>query len=682
LTSVSHFGSQDIISWGNIGNTIYHNSFDCIPFKLNFRAQRITAVPKCYSMMLGTIESAEKDFGRADVDEKGRYKVRMGFDISGVEDGKASHRIPMAQPYTGENGGMHFPLAPDTQVLISFINGDVDRPIIMAGLPNDVQQSVVNAQNNTSNVIKTYSGITMTFNDGQGKEKKKEESDDGAAKQQGQQKIGYIAKSIQNQTLNIESINTAQNNPIVQSMDNSTQSLVLQQQQMAESKKDDKKKKKEKSEKLVVDLKKSVNTNDTELENNFSVLVPYKDGENSYLRMGINRKEDNFTETSKSTEDKAHLFNSDETSWFEYTDGDKLSVTMGEKFEIIDSGEYDLKINNGVTKTKKDTTYHDSFFHDKKAGFKRSTVANVKSDAYQFGDNETYVDGLQSVANTGLKTNINVAGQLNVSYAGNVNVVKNTSVSFSYEDTFDYVIGDAHKISKNEHIESLEKVQLYVDTATSDDYKKLIDKVKKDTDKGEDLIKNALKDGAVLEIVKKAKQDKSDKKDKDTIFALSAAISAAALLAAKDLKGKSTVKGSKSENSKRAAQLVLAKDKLTLATNDGKDKEAADIVLKKDGSTTIENKLKESKIEINKKGFVDLSCAKDARIRLTRKGGGELDINKDGVIILKSKNKKLKILNDNSNQIMFDGKNIKVKSKEMSVKGKVKLGKAGELTVG
>ena len=65
----------------------------------------------------------------------------------------------------------------------------------------------------------------------------------------------------------------------------------------------------------------------------------------------------------------------------------------------------------------------------------------------------------------------------------------------------------------------------------------------------------------------------------------------------KEIKGKSTVKGSKSDNSKRAAQLVLAKDKLTLATNDGKDKEAADIVLKKDGSTTIENKLKESKID-------------------------------------------------------------------------------------
>ncbi|BCE02028.1 type VI secretion system Vgr family protein [Marinicellulosiphila megalodicopiae] len=701
LTSVNHRGSQDIITWGNIGNTHYHNTFECIPFTLNYRAQRSTPVPKCNNMIIGTIETAGDDTGRADIDEKGRYKVKMGFDISDAEDGKHSHRIPMAQSYTGENGGIHFPLAPGTEVIIAFLNGDVDRPVIMAGLPNDVHQSVSKTENSTSNIIKTYSGITMSFNDGKGVKKEEESSNDSSvAKQGAKQKIGFVANN--NKTpakplsVSDEDINTQENDKVdayqsldiglIHSQSNAKlinkQSLTMQQQHMADSSKEkEKKQSKPKSDKHKLVLLDSKTEKDTESENNFSLKVPYKEGLNSYLRMGINRKEDNFSENSQSTEDKEHIFNTENTSWFDYTDGDKLSVTMGEKFELINSGEYDLKINNGDKKTKKQTTFHDSFYHDETDGFKRSTVANVKSDHSQFGDNETYYDGLLCQANTGLNTNINVSGQLKLSYASNVNVVKNTSVSFSYEDTFDYVIGDAHKISKNENIESLEKVQLYVDTSTSSDFKKHIDDLKKDTDKGEELIKNVLKDNAILEIVK-SKSNKKDNKNTDTIFALSAAISAAALLSAKDIKGKSTVKGSKSDNSKRASQLVLAKDQLTLATNDGDKKEAADIVLKKDGSMVLENKLKESKMEITKKGFIDLSCAKDARIRLSRKGGGELDINKDGVIILQTKKKKLKVLNDNSNQIMFDGKNIKVKSKEMNVKGKVKLGKAGELSVG
>ena len=172
LTKVKHQGSQEIESWGNIGSTKYSNQFDCIPALLQFRPQRLAVKPRLFGIMNGVIDS-EQDLGRADLDEQGRYKVQMPFDISGVAPGLASRRIRMAQPYggSGDDGGgtgMSFPLLKGTEVIWTCIDGDIDRPIITGAVPNPSKPSPTNTQNATSNVIKTTSGITMGFLDGAG----------------------------------------------------------------------------------------------------------------------------------------------------------------------------------------------------------------------------------------------------------------------------------------------------------------------------------------------------------------------------------------------------------------------------------------------------------------------------------------------------------------------------------
>lgn len=174
LTRVKHKGSQDIESWGNVGGTSYQNDFTCIPADIQFRPQRLTPKPRLHGIMNGIIDS-EQDINRADLDDKGRYKVRMIFDKSDNAAGQASHRIRMAQPYgpyggdsSGEDSGMSFPLLPGTEVIWSCIDGDIDRPIITGAVANETNKSVTNTDNHTSNVIKTTSGITMGFHDGPG----------------------------------------------------------------------------------------------------------------------------------------------------------------------------------------------------------------------------------------------------------------------------------------------------------------------------------------------------------------------------------------------------------------------------------------------------------------------------------------------------------------------------------
>ena len=58
----------------------------------------------------------------------------------------------------GAGYGMHFPLRPGVEVLVAFIGGDPDRPIIVGAAPNAITPSPVTQSNSTKNRIRTASG--------------------------------------------------------------------------------------------------------------------------------------------------------------------------------------------------------------------------------------------------------------------------------------------------------------------------------------------------------------------------------------------------------------------------------------------------------------------------------------------------------------------------------------------
>jgi type VI secretion system secreted protein VgrG len=99
------------------------------------------------------------------LDEEGRYTVRILFDTAD-HDGKASHQVRQAQQHSGPGYGTHFPLRPGVEVLMAFIDGDVDRPVIIGSAPNTVTPSPVAAQEALHHRIQTASGIKIEFEDG------------------------------------------------------------------------------------------------------------------------------------------------------------------------------------------------------------------------------------------------------------------------------------------------------------------------------------------------------------------------------------------------------------------------------------------------------------------------------------------------------------------------------------
>src|SRR5690606_34820472 len=77
----------------------------------------------------------------------------------------------MAQPHTGPGYGFHFPLRHGVEVLITFIDGDPDRPIISAAVPNPQTPSVVGSNNGTRNIIRTGAGNEINIDDTEGAER-------------------------------------------------------------------------------------------------------------------------------------------------------------------------------------------------------------------------------------------------------------------------------------------------------------------------------------------------------------------------------------------------------------------------------------------------------------------------------------------------------------------------------
>ena len=172
VTEVQHFGSQAGVLLGGAKTpytmdgavTNYRASFIAILADTQFRPERVTPKPLIAGTMNAIVDSdGSGDY--AEVDEYGQYKVQLLYDLSEKHENKGSARIRMASPYAGKRNGMHFPLLKGTEVLLSFLGGDPDQPVIMAAVPNSENLSVVNSENLYNSGMSTPSGNQFTFSD-------------------------------------------------------------------------------------------------------------------------------------------------------------------------------------------------------------------------------------------------------------------------------------------------------------------------------------------------------------------------------------------------------------------------------------------------------------------------------------------------------------------------------------
>lgn len=133
---------------------LYRVKAVCLATTVEYRLPRRTPWPVVGSFEIARVDG-EMDSEYAQLDDHGRYKLKFMFDEGLGKNGKASMWVRMMQPHAGNPEGMHFPLRKETEVVVSFLGGDPDRPVISGAVPNAETPSPITHRNQTHNILIT-----------------------------------------------------------------------------------------------------------------------------------------------------------------------------------------------------------------------------------------------------------------------------------------------------------------------------------------------------------------------------------------------------------------------------------------------------------------------------------------------------------------------------------------------
>ncbi|HTJ81115.1 MAG TPA: type VI secretion system tip protein TssI/VgrG [Polyangiaceae bacterium] len=155
IVEVDHHVAQNVAGFGDAKHEPYENTFRAILKATTYRPARVTPKPVVHGVVTGLVEAASPTELGA-IDDQGRYRVMFMYDsVTGRGDGKASRPLRMAQPSAGASRGFHLPLKTGTEVIITCVNGDPDRPIIAGAVPNPQTPSPVTSANSEKSMWKT-----------------------------------------------------------------------------------------------------------------------------------------------------------------------------------------------------------------------------------------------------------------------------------------------------------------------------------------------------------------------------------------------------------------------------------------------------------------------------------------------------------------------------------------------
>ena len=136
ITTVVHHASQTL--GREAGGSSYQNSFTCIPFAVPFRPLQRTPKPVIGGAQTATVVGKKGE--EIDVDEFGRVIVKFHWDRAEGRDEQSSCRVRVAQAWAGKGWGAVFHPRMGQEVIVEFLEGDPDRPIITGRVYNGEQK--------------------------------------------------------------------------------------------------------------------------------------------------------------------------------------------------------------------------------------------------------------------------------------------------------------------------------------------------------------------------------------------------------------------------------------------------------------------------------------------------------------------------------------------------------------
>ncbi|CAH0235728.1 type VI secretion system tip protein VgrG [Pseudomonas brassicacearum] len=145
VTSVSHEASHDS----------YRNRFEAIPKATVYRPPRLTAKPRMHTQTALVVGKTGEEIW---TDEYGRIKLQFPWDRTGKNDETSSCWVRVVLPWSGKGFGMQFVPRIGQEVIVTFIDGDPDRPLVTGCVYNgDNALPYALPANQTQSGIKTNS---------------------------------------------------------------------------------------------------------------------------------------------------------------------------------------------------------------------------------------------------------------------------------------------------------------------------------------------------------------------------------------------------------------------------------------------------------------------------------------------------------------------------------------------
>jgi type VI secretion system secreted protein VgrG len=145
LTAVRHQASEGgdyEVGSGGKEELSYKNTFDCIPFSVQFRPPRVTPQPFVQGCQTAVVvgPAGEEIY----TDKHGRVKVQFHWDREGKKNENSSCWIRVSHPWAGKGyGSLAIPRI-GQEVIVDFVEGDPDCPIITGRVYNAEQMPHTN----------------------------------------------------------------------------------------------------------------------------------------------------------------------------------------------------------------------------------------------------------------------------------------------------------------------------------------------------------------------------------------------------------------------------------------------------------------------------------------------------------------------------------------------------------
>ena len=145
--------------------TVYRIGFTAVPANVRYKVKTHTPKPRTHGPQTAVVVGPASE--EIYTDEYGRVKVQFFWDRYGANDENSSCWIRVSQAWAGANyGSMHIPRI-GQEVIVDFLNGDPDFPIITGRVYNASQMPPWDLPaNKTQSGIKTRSSLNGTPGDG------------------------------------------------------------------------------------------------------------------------------------------------------------------------------------------------------------------------------------------------------------------------------------------------------------------------------------------------------------------------------------------------------------------------------------------------------------------------------------------------------------------------------------